>query len=77
MKVTEVNINNFDEEVLKSNIPVLVDFNAQWCGPCKMMKAVIDEIEDTDEYKIVSVDIDEEETCREIRSFFNTMFSSI
>ena len=57
MKVTEVNINNFDEEVLKSNIPVLVDFNAQWCGPCKMMKAVIDEIEDTDEYKIVSVPI--------------------
>ena len=65
MKVTEVNINNFDEEVLKSNIPVLVDFNAQWCGPCKMMKAVIDEIEDTDEYKIVSVDIDEEDELAE------------
>lgn len=35
---------NFEEEVLKSDIPVIVDFYADWCGPCKMMSPVIDEL---------------------------------
>ena len=44
MSVLSLNGKNFEEEVLKSTKPVLIDFWASWCGPCKMMSPVIDEI---------------------------------
>ena len=62
MAVIEVTKENFEKEVLKSEIPMLVDFNASWCGPCKAMRPTLDELADNNKkYKIVSVDIDEED----------------
>lgn len=57
----KANSENFEEKVLKSNIPVLVDFNATWCGPCKMLAPAIEELAEEFEgkAKIVSLDIDE------------------
>lgn len=58
--VIELNENNFENEVLKSDKPVLVDFWASWCGPCRMMGPVVEEIsnENTD-IKVCKVNVDE------------------
>ena len=66
MSVIEVNKSNFEEVVLKSDVPVLADFNAGWCGPCRAMKPMLDELaEGNPGYKIVSIDIDEEDKLAE------------
>ena len=65
----EVNKDNFDKEVLQSEKRVLVDFNAEWCGPCKMMKPVLEEISaSNNEIKIVSINVDDED---ELASKYN------
>lgn len=53
---------NFEEEVLKSELPVLVDFYADWCGPCKMMGPIVKEMADiyNGKMKIGKLNIDEE-----------------
>ena len=59
MSVLALNENNFEEEVLKSNNKVLVDFYADWCGPCKMMSPIIDEIaEEMQGVKVGKVNVD-------------------
>lgn len=66
MKIVEVNQENFEEEVLKSDKKVLADFYADWCGPCKMIRPVIEEIADNnDAVKFVSVNIENEEELAE------------
>jgi thioredoxin 1 len=53
---------NFEEEVLNSKLPVLIDFMADWCGPCKMMAPVVDQIaEENDDIKVGKINVDDEQ----------------
>ena len=58
--VVHVTESNFEEEVVKSDVPVLVDFWAEWCGPCKMIAPILDEIakEYGEKLKICKIDVD-------------------
>lgn len=63
MSATTLTEKNFNEEVLKSEKPVLIDFWAPWCGPCRMLSPLVDELaEEHSEYKFCKVNVDEEES---------------
>ncbi len=61
MSVLHITKENFEAEVLKSDKPVLVDFYAVWCGPCKMIAPILDEIaEEREDIKVCKINVDEE-----------------
>lgn len=69
MSVLVLNKENFADEVMNSDKPVLVDFWASWCGPCKMLSPIVDEVaNETTKVKVGKVNVDEEpELARQFR----------
>ena len=62
MEVIKLTKDNFEEEVKKSDTPVLVDFYADWCGPCQMQGPIIDKVaSENDSFKIGKVNVDEQQ----------------
>ena len=62
MNILEVTSENFEKEVLESDKPVLIDFYADWCGPCKMLSPIVEEVAtEHNDVKVVKVNIDNEQ----------------
>lgn len=72
MGALHLNDKNFEAEVLKSNVPVLVDFWAEWCGPCRMLSPIVDEIalDLQGKLKVAKLNVDE---AQELAARFNIM----
>ena len=71
MSVLTITKNNFQEEVIRSEKPVLLDFWASWCGPCRMVSPIVDEIAaERGDIKVGKVNVDEE---RELAGQFGVM----
>ncbi len=61
MAVIKITKDNFDSEVINSNSPVLIDFYADWCGPCRMVAPIVSEISDErSDIKVGKINVDEE-----------------
>ena len=71
MSAININKNNFQNEVLNSEMPVLLDFWAPWCGPCRMVSPIVDEIAtERGDIKVGKVNVDEE---RDLAGQFGVM----
>ena len=72
MAFIEVTKDTFESEVLKSDKPVLADFNADWCGPCQALKPILEDLSgEYDGYKFVSINIDNEDELAEEYGVFS------
>ena len=72
MAIQEITSADFEEVVLKSEKPVLVDFNATWCGPCRMLKPVLEQVAaERADVTVVGVDIDENDELAEEYEVFS------
>lgn len=61
MRVQTITKENFEREVLQSSQPVLIDFWATWCGPCRMLSPIVDEVaEENQEVKVGKINVDEQ-----------------
>ena len=73
MSAINISFNNFNREVLESEKPVLLDFWAPWCGPCRMVVPIVEEIaRENPDIKVVKVNVDEEQ---ELAKQFGVMSS--
>lgn len=71
MSVITLTASNFEKEVINSDKPVLVDFWATWCGPCRMVSPIVDEIaEENTNIKVCKINVDEQQQLAEA---FNVM----
>lgn len=71
MSVITITAANFEQEVLHSDVPVVVDFWASWCGPCKMLSPIVDQIADeANGFKVCKINVDDEP---QLAARFNVM----
>lgn len=71
MRALNITTNNFNAEIMNSDKPVLIDFFATWCGPCKMVSPIVDQIaEENADIKVCKINIDEQS---ELASAFGVM----